>query len=110
MAFKFLLERRREVWKGSPNRLNQVGEKPGRVVIVAIDCQPCGLHPLCGQYVGPLRSQGALSVAGGRVDENQLRPWPRAHAVEDSAPRHCAPSEVLRSKPGERGRRIVGTR
>src|SRR3984893_8733320 len=91
--FEFLLQPVCEVWHGAPNRLDQVGDKPDRVVVVAIDSQPCGLHSLPGEGFDPLRGQGTFAVAGGRVHQDQLWSSPRAESVEDLPPRHRRASE-----------------
>src|ERR1700758_1070872 len=98
MAFEFLLWCVGEVWHRAPNRLDQVGEKPDRVVVVGIYRQPCGRQSLPGERLSPLRGQRALAVAGGRVNQGQLWPWPRPEAVEDSLPRYCRASECRRAK------------
>ena len=72
-SFEFLLKGVRQVWHGASNRLNQVREKPVRVVVVAVDGQPCGLQAASGEVFGPLRGQRAFAVSGRRVDEKQLR-------------------------------------
>src|SRR3977135_642280 len=110
MPFELLLKRVREFWHGAPNRLNQVGEKPDRVVVVAIDSQPCALQTLLGKDLAPLRGQGALPVAGGRVNEDQLWSSPRAEAVEDSLPRHRRAIECRRSESCRGARRGLCSR
>jgi len=43
-VLQFLLKRVGEIWHRAPNRLNQVGEKPDRVVVVLSIGQPCALQ------------------------------------------------------------------
>jgi len=86
--FEFLLQRVCEVWHGAPNRLNQVGDKPDRVVVVAIDSQPSGFQTLSGEGFGPLCGQGTFAVPGGCVNEDQFWSSARAEAIKDSSPLH----------------------
>src|ERR1700730_7124059 len=104
--FEFLLQCVCEVWHGAPNRLDQVGKKPDRIVVVAIDSQPCALQALSGEDFAPLRGQGAFAVAGRRVDEDQLRSSSGGEAVEDSLPRHRRAIECRRSKSCRCARRV----
>src|SRR4030081_2708904 len=93
-----------EIWHRAPKRLKQEGEKPDRVVVVAIDSQPCALQTLLGKDLAPRRARGALPVAGGRVNEAQLWSSPGAEAVEDSLPRHRRAIECRRSESCRRAR------
>src|SRR6516225_983719 len=110
MPFEFLLQYVGEVWHRAPNRLNQMREKPVRVVVIAVDGQPCALQTLSGEGFAPLRGQRALAVTGGRVDEHQLRSARGGEAAQDALPRHSRTIERRRSKSCRGARRGLRTR
>ena len=56
--------------------LQQVGEEPVRVVVVAVQAEPRDVGAVVLQLLLPLHGQGGLAVPGGRVDDDELAARP----------------------------------
>jgi hypothetical protein len=95
------------------HRLDQVGQEPDGVVVIGIDGDPGELNPVGGQFLRPLRGQGALAEARRGVDDRQPALLARAQNAQQSGPVHqgagwCRRSELRQGRRGNGGLAAVG--
>ena len=84
MLLEHLPQRGGQLGTNPPDRLQQVGEEPHRVVVVVVDRQPAHRDAVAHEFLAPLRGQRALAESGRRVNEYQPSPAARAERLDQT--------------------------